>query len=160
MNNFLKTKTNCDSLENALSYEYSYIVYNNLRYVEAIFKTRLLQEAGVTKFIQRMEMYKKYEIWKSIKRPPKISHPKYFGGVFRLAHKHICPFAILLFGMLCLVFIAFLKEVYAFRQKLFNKAVPLIVYGCFSIYYYVLNFKTAKDKYIEATVSYRHSWQK
>jgi len=146
INSFLKRKTNCDSLENALSHEYSYIVYNNLRYLEAIFKTRLLQESGVTNFIERMDMYNKYEInnWSSINRKLKSSHPKYFGGVFRLAYKHIRPFAILLLGMLCMDFIAFLIEVYNFREK---KAVRRIVHGCFGFYSYAFPFKTIQTKY-------------
>jgi len=150
INNFIRRKTNCNSLENALSYDYSYIVYNNLRYVEAMFKTRVLQESGVTHFIENMEMHKKYEInnWKSIKRRPKSSHTKY-SGVFRLAYKHIRPFAILLFSMLCLYFIAFLIEVYTFRGKILKKAVPRIVHGGYRIYFYVFAFKTIQDKYIK-----------
>jgi len=139
---FIRRKTNCNSLENALSYDYSYIVYNNLRYVEAIFKTRVLQEAGVTNFIERMDIYNKYEIynWNSIKRRPNDTHPKY-SGVFRLAHKHIRPFAILLFSMLSLDFIAFLIEVYTFSKNFVNKAFFIIVDGCFRIYSYVFAFK-------------------
>jgi len=141
INNFLKRKTNCDSLENALSYQYTYIVYNNLRYREAIFKTRVLKESGVTNFIER----NKYEIynWNSIKRRPYNSHPKYIGGVFRLARKHIWPFAILLLGMLCVDFIAILREVYNFREK---NAVRRIVHGCFGIYSYIFPFKAIHGK--------------
>jgi len=146
INNFLKRKTNCDSLENALSYDFSFIVYNNLRYLEAIFKTRLLQESGVTNFIERMDIYKKYEIynWTSIERRPNNAHPKYIGGVFRLARKHIRPFAILLLGMLSMDFIAFLIEVYNFREK---KAVRRIVNGCSGCYSYVCPYKTIRNEY-------------
>jgi len=156
MNNFLKRKTNCNSLENALFYESSYIVYNTLRYLEAFFITRVLQESGVSRFIERMEMHKKYEInnWNSMNRPLSVRLSKHSGG-FRLSHQ-IRPFAILLFGMVCLDLFAFSKEVYATRWMIWKnlrKSVPMIKDGCFGIYSYVFDLETAEDKYVKATSS-------
>jgi len=113
-----------------------------------MFKTRVLQESGVSSFIERMEMYKKYEInnWTSIKRPKSV-HPFYkiYSGAFRLTQKQNRPFAILLFSMLCLDFIAFLIDVYATTEKFLNKAVSMIVDGCLGIYSYAFIFETTQD---------------
>jgi len=57
MNSFIKTKTYCNSLENTFSYEYSYIVYNNLRYAEALFITRALQESGVSSQFNKLPQH-------------------------------------------------------------------------------------------------------